>query len=229
MNNRPTLFVLIALNALFASILAGEWYAEKDASEIAQTTAKISDTQENELPQLDLEATSEEQHSDLVERPLFIKGRKPVAEPEPENAPVAVIKKVEALNWELTGIFATPKGVTAFFSRTGTKVPKDNYRKLKMGDELEGWKLSAISPDNVTLSQTGETKTLPLRKIKPKTPMPQTMQAANNRVPPQKNPPPVPVSPPQLQTRDAPQPATTQNEAQQTVVEDETITEQQSE
>lgn len=227
--NRPTLFVLIALNVLFAAVLVGEWYAEKEVSEISQSPAKVSETQENELPELDLEATSEEQYSDFVERPLFIKGRKPVAEPEPESTPVAVVKKVEALNWELTGIFATPKGVTAFFSRTGAKIPKDNYRKLKIGDELEGWKLSTMSPDNVTLSQTGETKVLPLRKVKPKTPMPETLRTVNNRVPVQKNPPPVPASPPQLQTRDAPQPAATQNEAQQTVVEDETITEQQSE
>lgn len=218
--NRPTLLVLIALNALFAAALVGEWFAEKDTSEISRPPVKTGDTSEEDLPQIDLEATSEEQYSDLVERPLFIKGRKPVPEPEPESVPVAAVKKVEALNWELTGIFATPKGVTAFFSRTGAKVPKDNYKKLKLGEELEGWKLSAISPENVTLSQTGETKVLPLRKVKPKTPMPETMQA---RVPPQRNPPPVPVPPPQLQTRDAPQIASPQNAPQQqTVIEDET-------
>jgi hypothetical protein len=218
--NRTTILVLIAFNALFATVLVGEWVAEQDVSEISRPTAKTSDTQEDELPQIDLEATSEEQYSDLVERPLFIKGRKPVAEPEPESVPVAAVKKVEALNWELTGIFTTPKGVTAFFSRTGAKIPKDNYKKLKLGEELEGWKLSAISLENVTLSQTGESKTLPLRKVKPKTP--ETIQAVNNRVPPQRNVPPVPVPPPQLQTREAPQPVIQQNEPQQTVIEDET-------
>lgn len=218
--NRTTILVLIAFNALFATVLVGEWVAEQDVSEISRPTAKTSDTQEDELPQIDLEATSEEQYSDLVERPLFIKGRKPVAEPESESVPVAAVKKVEALNWELTGIFTTPKGVTAFFSRTGAKIPKDNYKKLKLGEELEGWKLSAISLENVTLSQTGESKTLPLRKVKPKTP--EIIQAVNNRVPPQKNVPPVPVPPPQLQTREAPQPVIQQNEPQQTVIEDET-------
>jgi len=221
--NRPTLLVLIAFNALFATVLVGEWVAEQDVSEISRSSAKVSDTQEEELPQIDLEATSEEQYSDLVERPLFIKGRKPVPEPEPESVPVAAVKKVEALNWELTGIFTTPRGITAFFSRTGAKIPKDNYKKLKLGEELEGWKLSAISPDNVTLSQTGESKVLPLRKVKPKTPISETMQAVNNSVPPKRNVPPVPVPSPQLQTREAPQPAIQQNEPQQeTVVEDET-------
>lgn len=220
--NRPTLFVLIALNALFAAVLTGEWVAEKEASEISPPPAKISDMQEDSLPQLDLEAISEEQYSDLVERPLFIKGRKPVAEPEPESAPVAAAKKVEALNWELTGIFATPKGVTAFFSRTGAKIPKDNYKKLKIGDELEGWKLSAISSDNVTLSQTGESKVLPLRKVKPKTLTPEQMQASvNNRAVPPKNSVPPQTPRAELKIREAPQPVMQQNE-QQTVIEDET-------
>lgn len=223
--NRQTLLVLVAFNALFATVLVGEWVAGQDIDEISRPSAKVSNEQEEEeLPQIDLEATSEEQYSDLVERPLFIKGRKPVPEPEPENAPVAAVKKVEALNWELSGIFTAPKGVTAFFSRTGAKIPKDNYKKLKLGEELEGWKLSAISSDNVTLSQTGETKVLSLRKVKPKTPMPENnIQAVNNRVPPQRNVAPIPVPPPQLQTREAPQPVIQQNEPQQeTVIEDET-------
>lgn len=201
--NRPTLFSLIAVNTLLAIVLAGEWYAEQETPEILQVQTKTAETASEELPSLNLDETSEESYSDLVERPLFIKGRKPVAEPEPETVPVAAVKKIEAFNWELTGIFATPKGVMTFFSRTGTKVPKDNYRKHKLGDEIDGWKVSAIQPDNVTLTQAGETKVLPLRKIKPKNPVPVPVQA-NNRIPPQppqKQPVPEPVQ--QLQTRDA--------------------------
>jgi hypothetical protein len=138
----------------------------------------------------------------LVERPLFIKGRKTVNEPVPETVPVAAVKKVEAFAWDLTGIFATPKGVTAFFSRTNAKVPKDNYRKQKISEEIDGWKLSEIHSDNVTLTQTGETKVLLLRKPKPKTPPPPVQQAnANNRVPPQQH---QPVSQ-QMQQQPVPQ------------------------
>lgn len=207
--NRPTLFALIAVNTLLAIGLAGEWYAAQETLDIPQVKAKSTDTESEELPSLNLDEISEESYSDLVERPLFIKGRKPVSEPEPESVPVAAVKKIEAFNWELTGIFATPKGVTTFFSRTGAKVPKDNYRKQKIGDEIDGWKLSAIQPDNVTLTQAGETKVLPLRKVKPKTPMPVQMNT-NNRVPtpPPHQQPQVPtqaVSEQKLQTPDAAQ------------------------
>ncbi len=166
--NRPTLFALIVLNALLVFVLAGEWFAGNETTNAPQSEVKTVETQDEELPSLDLEAKSEDEYSDLVERPLFIKGRKPVAEPEAENAPVAEVKRNEAFVWNLTGVFSTPKGVTAFFSRINGKVEKDNYRKLKLGDALDGWKLTEIYPDKVTFTQTGETKNLSLRKAKPK-------------------------------------------------------------
>lgn len=170
--NRPLLYVLITLNVLLAAILAVEWATNTEPQPVktsAQTQNNNAELDEA-LPELDLTATSEDDYSDLVERPLFIKGRKPVNEPEPETA-TAAVKKVEAFNWELTGIFTTPKGVTAFLSRTNTKVPKDNYRKPKIGEELDGWKITEINTDNIILTQAGETKILQLRKAKPKSPL----------------------------------------------------------
>lgn len=173
--NRPTLFVLIALNALLTAILAMEWVANTETLTTQIQTQNNNSEVEESLSELDLTATSEDSYSDLVERPLFIKARKPVNEPAPEITPVAAVKKIETFDWELTGVFATPKGVTAFFSRTNAKVPKDNYRKHKISDELEGWKLIEIHADNVVLTQVGETKILPLRKAKPKSlPPPKT-------------------------------------------------------
>lgn len=193
--NRPTLFTLIALNALLVFVLTGEWFAESETVGTVQNTLKTIDAQDEELPSLDLEAKSEDEYSDLVERPLFIKGRKPVTEPIPESTPVAAVKKVEAFVWDLTGVFTTPKGVTAFFSRINAKVEKDNYRKLKLGEDIDGWKLSEIQPDKVTLTQTGETKTLPLRKAKPKNALPVSRVPASmakdiRREPPLRMPPP---------------------------------------
>ena len=190
--NRPTLFVLIALNTLFVGVLAVEWMS---ATEIpAATPAQILNSESDEPPpSFDLTEPSEDSYSDLVERPLFIKGRKPVNEPVPESVPVAAVKKVDVFVWELTGIFTSPKGVTAFFSRTNAKVEKDNHRKIQYNEELDGWKVSEIHTDHVVLMQSGEIKTLPLRKMKPKLPIPVAM-TANNRAappPPQK---PVPVT-----------------------------------
>lgn len=181
--NRPTLFALIALNALLVFVLAGEWFTESNTVNAPQRETKTLEAQDEELPSLDLEAKSEDEYSDLVERPLFIKGRKPVAEPQAENAPVPEVKRTEAFVWNLTGVFSTPKGVTAFFSRINGKVEKDNYRKLKLGGDIDGWKLSEIYPDKVVFSQAGEIKTLSLRKAKPKNlpPAPVASVASTNQ------------------------------------------------
>lgn len=167
--NRPTLFALIVLNGLLVFVLAGEWFAEGETVNAPQGETKTLEAQDEALPSLDLETKSEDEYSDLVERPLFIKGRKPVEEPHEDTAPTQSVKTTQAFVWDLTGIFTSPKGVTAFFSRLNGKVEKDNYRKLKLGDDIDGWKLSEISLDKVTLTQAGETKMLPLRKAKPKT------------------------------------------------------------
>lgn len=180
--NRPILFVLMTLNTLFAAVLGAEWVTNIETpAVISQTKNKNSAPEEKTSPPLDLMATNEEDYNDLVERPMFIKGRKPVSEPVPESMPIAGRKKVELFVWELTGIFTTPKGMTAFLSRSSAKVAKDNYRKQKIGEELDGWKVTEIHTDNVVLTQANETKTLLLRKNKPKTPVPMNTKP---RVPP---------------------------------------------
>jgi hypothetical protein len=166
--NRPTLFVLIILNTLFVTILAVEWYSKTESTTFEKKQTRSENTETEALPTLDLTETSEESYSDLIERPMFIKGRKPVNEPEPENTPVAEVKRVDTFVWNLTGIFTASKGITAFLSRTNAKIEKDNYRKINVGDDLDGWKMAEIHSDKVILTQAGETKTLLLRKAKPK-------------------------------------------------------------
>ncbi len=177
--NRPTLLILVALNALFVTVLVGEWFAETEVPAIQKVEQKQDEVEIDDLPTLEmLTETSEDNYSDLVEHPMFIKGRKPVNEPEPENTSVTEVKRMDVFVWNLTGIFTTSKGMTAFLNRTNTKVEKDNYRKIKVGDELDGWKMTEIQSDKIILTQSGETKTLLLHKAKPK-------NAPNNSIPTQ--------------------------------------------
>lgn len=180
--NRPTLIVLIALNGLLAFILAGEWLSQTDKTSSVSKNKTENSEIEQTLPEIDLQERSEDSYSDLVERPMFIKGRKPVEEPVAESTAPVVAKRPDVFNWTLTGIFTAPKGVTAFFTRINNKVEKDNYRKPKLGEELDGWKIAEIHPNSVTLTQSGETKTLQLLKPKPKTVMP----TGNTNPPPQR-------------------------------------------
>jgi hypothetical protein len=189
--NRPTLYCLGALNLFFVGVLAIEVYLTTqpiDAAALTVQKKNVTALQE-EATDLNLSDPSEDNYSDLVERPMFIKGRKPVEEPIPEEMALATAQKTENVNWELIGIYSTPKGTTAFFSRSNGRLPKDNFRKCKLGDALDGWHLSEINENAVSLTQGTETKKLPLRKMKPKNPTPTPVSPANAT--------PVPVPAPQ--------------------------------
>jgi hypothetical protein len=118
------------------------------------------------MPEIELTQESEESYGDLVARPLFIKGRKSVDEPSPEE--VQTIAVANNFDWQLNGVYSTKKGLSALFSRSTSKVPKDNYRKITVGADLDGWKLTKIHKDSVVLNQGSMQKDLPLRKPKPK-------------------------------------------------------------
>jgi hypothetical protein len=72
-------------------------------------------------------------------------------------------------------------------------VPKDNYRKITVGDDLDGWKLAEIHKDKVILMQGDDQKELLLRKPKPKQPR----QAKNSLAPPVPQPAPAPIPMPE--------------------------------
>jgi len=119
------------------------------------------------LPTLELAQRPESSYTDLVARPLFIPGRKPVAEPDNEAKPVTPVAS-ETFDWSLNGIYTKNNVLYAFFSRTDKKVPKDNFRKIPKDGDIDGWKLTEIQWDKVVVSQGDKQKELLLRKPKPK-------------------------------------------------------------
>ena len=120
-----------------------------------------------QLPTLDLTQRPESSYADLVVRPLFIPGRKPVDEPDSDAKPKSQAVS-ETFDWALNGIYTHKKTLYALFSRTNKKVPKDNFRKITKNGEIDGWKLTEIQYDKVVVSRGDEQKELLLRKPKPK-------------------------------------------------------------
>ena len=167
-------------------IIIGEWlyasWAEKTIlTSLTSTDKKLSP---DEMPHIELNEQPEESYVDLVARPLFIKGRKPIDEPSPEAIQNALVPVV--FDWELNGVYTTANGLSALFSRSKTKVAKDNYRKIGIGAELDGWKIVEIYQDKALLKQGTQEKELLLRKIKPKDPSKKTTNLNTpNTSPPQ--------------------------------------------
>jgi len=164
--NSKLVSVLSSVCIVLILLITGEWfYAERTQKHTLNSTisaeTKIS---HDEMPTIKLTQQSEESYADLVSRPLFIKGRKPVDEPSPEDEKTAAT--ANNFDWQLNGVYSSKKGLAALFSRSTSKVPKDNYRKISTGADLDGWKLTEIQKDRAILKQGDQQKELLLRKPK---------------------------------------------------------------
>ena len=152
-------------------IIIGEWfYAGWTQKQVLMSvTTPEKKSAHDEMPTIELTKQTEASYTDLVARPLFIKGRKPVDEPTPEEAQASAAAAVAVVfDWELSGIYTTNKGLSGLFSRSKSKAAKDNYRKISVGADLDGWKLTEISTDRALLKQGAQEKELLLRKPKSK-------------------------------------------------------------
>ncbi len=193
--NKKLINVLITVCIGLSVVIAAEWlfatYTERNLlTEISSEVAP--DYKSEELPTIELAKQSEDSYIDLVARPLFIKGRRPVDEPSPEAEQAAVTNVV--FDWQLNGIFGKADHQSAFLSRSKSKVAKDNFRKLSVGEDLDGWKLTEIFADKVMFRQGGSEKELLLRKPK------QKALARTNGVPPGTVPDPVAAPEPAADT-----------------------------
>jgi hypothetical protein len=166
--NSKLVSVLAAVCIVFILIIIGEWFyaVHEQKQTLASITSAETTTSDDEMPEIDLTQESEESYADMVTRPLFIKGRRPVDEPGPEEAQAANV--LDTFDWQLNGVYSTKQGLAALFSRSKSKVAKDNHRKIRLGADLDGWKLTEINKDRVLLEQGSQQKELLLRKPKAK-------------------------------------------------------------
>ncbi|MGZ5010232.1 MAG: hypothetical protein ACXV74_04645 [Methylobacter sp.] len=171
--------LLVTVCISLCLVIAGEWLYARYMRHRLLTSISSEKPQEykaDKLPEIELTSQPEDSYVDLVVRPLFIKGRRPVDEPSRETGQAAA--KPETFDWQLTGVYSTKQTVSALFSRAKSKVAKDNHRKITVGEDLDGWKLIEINRDRAVLKQGSKEKELLLRKPKLKTPLPGANGAA---------------------------------------------------
>ncbi len=200
MNNKFVTALLVACLP-FSLIIIGEWLYALHAREAAlQPKATTNNTAAPiAMPSVDLSRQPEESFEQMVSRPLFMKGRRPVAESSTAQAEAEMLQA--NFDWQLDGIYSTPKGSYILLSRAKGKKPRDNYRKLTVGGMVEGWKLEEIDATKAVFSVAGEKKQLLLKKPKPKMPNnpgnpPTDPSGAGGIAPPEQIIPAVPPIPP---------------------------------
>jgi hypothetical protein len=94
--------------------------------------------------------TADQSVATILAQPLFSPTRRPPETVQADGSADPTLSDVR-----LTGIVIDPDRRLAIFAVKGTKP-----RTLSVGDALNGWKLDSISPEEVSLSGPGGTRTL---------------------------------------------------------------------
>ena len=160
-NYKLTIFLLIWCVVL-AVILIAEWgysrYSRnKLYSSLENSVVKVDEFER--LPELKDTNNSLESYAEMVNRPLFVEGRRPVEDAESVEQLDVFSGKMELI---LTGIIETPEGVTAL-----VQDKQKNHFRLILHDPIQGWEVEAIEADKIIMKRNKERSELMLRKPRP--------------------------------------------------------------
>ncbi len=162
--NRNLIKLLLSLCLILLLVLLAEWWLADGVDrslENGERERSEKDALRTELPEIKLSAGSAETYADMVERPLFIEGRRPVAEDDEEADQQQEVDSVDDL--VLIGIYTDDKRLMALFSKKGRG---RDFLKKSQGDDIGGWLLEEVRSDSVVLDKDGKRQTLLLRKPK---------------------------------------------------------------
>lgn len=176
-----------ACAVLIVVITVEWWYWGRAVGEAAMPSI---DYQELRFPQFKGDEHDPGTYNDLVNRPLFIEGRRAVPEPDPEQSPMQMGS--ETLDWELTGIYTFQQQHHVLLRRVKPLPDQKNHKKMSLNEEVDGWRLVEILVDKAILERGAERQELILRKPKQKEPSPGRRPSS---VPPRRSPPAAPKSP----------------------------------
>lgn len=174
MNSRFFKWQLIACAGL-GTLLLAEWIiGEANRSQLQTRLDKTiqSDYQSERMPTLSPLKAFNGGMNEIVERPLFIEGRKPLPEPVAEDPQTSDNGQLD--DWLLIGIYNKDKRKQALFRKQNEA---KTFLKLNETQMITGWQLTQIQNDRVVLQQGGQQKSILLRKPRVQVPV----AAASNR------------------------------------------------
>ncbi len=111
--------------------------------------------QDFQLPELD-------RYAEVVERPLFVRTRRPVP---PAAGPQAVVAGSEGRlgQYALSGVVITPEERFAILRGTGD----NKLHRVADGQDFQGWTVQAIQGEGVVFAREGEEQRMPLVRKTP--------------------------------------------------------------
>lgn len=152
--------LLLSVCALLLVVLLLEIILSEamDSSEQNYTATTPDDSKQINLPDLQLSGKALDFYADMVERPLFIEGRRPVSDTDEPSVSLEESKIDDLL---LMGIYSLEDQLVALFRVK--EQSDDTYLKKKAGDEVSGWQIMEVQSDQVLLARDGKKENLKLR------------------------------------------------------------------
>ena len=159
--------VLLKYQLTTCGVLAAVLCLEIAGGELSQS--RLQDTlnkridseyQSDPLPSLELPKQTPDSYSTIIERPLFIEGRKPLPEAAQESAETDT-DTGQLDDWELIGLYSTDSKPMALFRKQNEA---KKYLRIHEQQSISGWLLKQIQADKVILQLGGQQKSVMLRK-----------------------------------------------------------------
>lgn len=106
-----------------------------------------------------------EQYQSVKDRPLFFEGRRPPAEhtPEPKGKQKKPDSNVSPPRASLSGVIRVGDNVYVMLKGVGKE---KGLARVKVGEDVDGWKVERIHDDRVVLKKGKEKHEIPLRSYK---------------------------------------------------------------
>lgn len=169
MNERIALKWQLGLCGALSLALAMDWGLGQWSRHNLEKAMKAdleSDYQAIVLPELPRLTSTVEDFAEIVDKPLFVEGRKPIVETE-TNPSEQAADMGQLEDWQLMGVYSKHQQPAALFVKASEG---KRYTKLTLNQSISGWILKEIETDQVTLERAGQQKKLLLHKAKPKLP-----------------------------------------------------------
>ncbi len=171
-------FLFVICSVVLLLLIAVQFYLGKNFRTQMLQNLKNVDRAEfsmQAIPSYHFDEQSIEDYVDMVERPIFFKGRRPV---EPTDESSEQVNRVnEKIDFSLIGIINTPRGEYALFLNPRAKPGEGRFSRFKKGEDMNGRMIKEIKPDRVIISSDGNDEEIPLAKPRPK----QSVVSARNK------------------------------------------------
>ncbi|MDF1584261.1 MAG: hypothetical protein P1P78_13255 [Methyloprofundus sp.] len=157
------IFSAICLLLIAVQINLGKNYRAQKLEELRNIPGAEFNMQA--IPSYQFSGKSLDDYPDIVQRPLFFKGRQPIFIDDTEQASTESEAQTRGeISIDLVGIINTPEGTFALFQDPKAKSHADKFKRFAQGDEINGWRLKEIQYDRVIIVSDTEDKELLLSK-----------------------------------------------------------------